>query len=248
MWLAAQYACKCLVNGARIYLPKSMKFRTHDEMCTDSREAITSGLAINRMLHVRLSPLWYLKDYDLIKHIPEDYMHLGPEGMAKKLLDMFFDKRNIGKPFYLRRALKSIDCNLVKQKLPHKFSRAPQNITKHLKHWKASEFRTWLLYYSLPLCFWIIYFLFTFITMLYFFVQSYSYSGNVTLMLHSKCWRTSVYFFQSYMVKVHVPWHKCTSSLASNPSCSIVGTTMYPFCFGFEHKNGMIKQLCHGTV
>lgn len=78
-------------------------------------------------------------------------MHLGPEGMAKKLLDMFFDKRNIGKPFYLRRALKSIDCNLVKQKLPHKFSRAPQNITKHLKHWKASEFRTWLLYYSLPL-------------------------------------------------------------------------------------------------
>lgn len=32
---------------------------------------------------------------------------------------------------------------------PHDFSRPPRSILKHRKYWKASEFRNWLLYYSL---------------------------------------------------------------------------------------------------
>lgn len=39
----------------------------------------------------------------------------------------------------------------MKQQPPHDFSRPPRSIKKHRKYWKASEFRTWLLYYSLPL-------------------------------------------------------------------------------------------------
>ena len=71
-----------------------------------AREAITSGLAINHIL--RLSLCHILKTSDLIKNIPEDYMHLGPERVANKLLDMFVDKPNIGISFYLGRALNQL--------------------------------------------------------------------------------------------------------------------------------------------
>ena len=39
----------------------------------------------------------------------------------------------------------------MKQKPPAEFTRAPRSIQKHLKYWKASEIKYWLLYYSLPL-------------------------------------------------------------------------------------------------
>ncbi len=49
------------------------------------------------------------------------------------------------------RVLGRLDAQLLDQCPPHDFSRAPRSIANHRKHWKASEFRNWLLYYSLPL-------------------------------------------------------------------------------------------------
>lgn len=39
----------------------------------------------------------------------------------------------------------------MKQRPPSELSRPPRSIAKHVKYWKASELRNWLLYYSLPL-------------------------------------------------------------------------------------------------
>ena len=44
-----------------------------------------------------------------------------------------------------------VDELLLKQHPPYNFTRAPRSLAKHLNYWKASEFRTWLLYYSLPI-------------------------------------------------------------------------------------------------
>ena len=40
---------------------------------------------------------------------------------------------------------------LLRQQPPHELSRPPRSIEKHLKYFKASELRTWVLFYSLPL-------------------------------------------------------------------------------------------------
>ena len=54
-------------------------------------------------------------------------------------------------PFSIRRYLYLVDQNLLNQCPPHEFTRAPRSIASHLSYWKASEFKVWLLFYSLPL-------------------------------------------------------------------------------------------------
>ncbi len=43
------------------------------------------------------------------------------------------------------------DDIMMKQTPPSEFSRPPRSIQRNMKYWKASELRSWLLYYSLPL-------------------------------------------------------------------------------------------------
>lgn len=71
--------------------------------------------------------------------------------MTKALLKLWTNPSNRSKPFSIRRELKNVDKTLCKQKPPHEFTRSPRSITGDLNYWKASEFRTWLLFYSLPL-------------------------------------------------------------------------------------------------
>ena len=61
-----------------------------------------------------------------------------------------FDSKHHGKPYYIRHCLKAVDKHLLAQHPPHEFSRPPRSINKHLSYWKAHEFHSWLLFYSLP--------------------------------------------------------------------------------------------------
>lgn len=65
-----------------------------------------------------------------------------------RLTNAWFDKSNHGR---LHCNLSDIDNNLIKQCPPQEFSRSSRSVEMHLKFWKASEFRTWLLYYFLPI-------------------------------------------------------------------------------------------------
>ena len=69
----------------------------------------------------------------------------------KELPKAWFDSKFHNQPYYLVRHTRTIDAWLLKQQPPNEFSRPPRSISKHLKYWKASEMRYWLLYYSLPL-------------------------------------------------------------------------------------------------
>ena len=141
---------KRLPNNARIYLPdQEYMRRTHEEMCDIAMAVESSGISEQGIL--TSSPLSLITGFDLIEKIPIDYMHAVPEGIVKRLMNCWFNKSNHRKPFYLGSKLKSLDSELLKQKPPHDFTRAPRSIQKHMKHWKASEFRVWLLFYSLPL-------------------------------------------------------------------------------------------------
>ena len=66
-----------------------------------------------------------------------------------RLLQVWVKNTTLG--CYIGRLLKDIDIQLLKQCPPHDFTHAPQSIRCHRNFWKASEFRNFLLYYSLPL-------------------------------------------------------------------------------------------------
>ena len=78
-------------------------------------------------------------------------MHCVLEGVTKWMLDKWVSSPNHNCAYYIGRNVGKLDSQLLDQCPPHDFSRAPRSIAKHRKHWKASEYRNWLLYYSLPL-------------------------------------------------------------------------------------------------
>ena len=88
---------------------------------------------------------------NLVDSVPIDYMHAVLEGVTCTLLNAWFLSCNHGEPYYLGSKLAAIDKLLLKQRPPCELSRPPRSIAKHLKYWKASELRNWLLYYSLSL-------------------------------------------------------------------------------------------------
>ena len=89
------------------------------------------------------------KVVDLVNGIPIDYMHCVLEGVTKRLLKVWVGSTSCAG--YIGRFVKKVDKYLLEQRPPHDFSCIPRSIEKHQKFWKASEFRNWLLYYSLPL-------------------------------------------------------------------------------------------------
>jgi len=148
-----QYGCSvCYHPGMymchrRVYPPCASALRTHEQIVSDGKEAIECGKPKRGVMST--SPL--VNNLNLVDSIPVDYMHAILEGIMKKLMDLWFSSKSHGKPYYLRKSLKSIDSALMKQAPPDEFTRAPRCIQLHMKYWKASELKQWLLYYSLPL-------------------------------------------------------------------------------------------------
>ena len=133
-------------DSTRLYLPGTeYPLRTDASMRCDAASAqreenIVNGIKGPSALTGLLNLSW---------GAPTDYMHCVLEGVMKKLLTAWVESRALG--CYIGRHLKQIDEQLLKQRPPHDFSRAPRSIRKHRNYWKASEFRNFLLYYSLPL-------------------------------------------------------------------------------------------------
>ena len=66
-------------------------------------------------------------------------------------MKFWFDSSFHSSPFYIGRQVARIYNLLLQQCPPSEFSRPPRSIKKHIKYWKASELRNWLLFYSLPI-------------------------------------------------------------------------------------------------
>ena len=136
-----------LANGARVYLPRQYDNRTHNEIIAAGRAAQRENSAVEGVKG--LSPL--APYMDLVISVPVDYMHAVLEGVVRMLLNQWFASVHHREPQYLGRVAATIDTQLLKRRPPLEFSRPPRSIRKHMSYWKASELRNWLLYYSLPL-------------------------------------------------------------------------------------------------
>ena len=83
--------------------------------------------------------------------MPVDYMHTILEGVVKAFLCSWLNPTYSDLRFYLGKVAKDIDRHLLRIKPPHEFRRSPRSICTEAGYWNASEYRAWLLFYSLPI-------------------------------------------------------------------------------------------------
>ncbi|XP_039311266.1 uncharacterized protein LOC113003043 isoform X1 [Solenopsis invicta] len=91
------------------------------------------------------SEMTRLPYFDCVWGFPVDYMHGTLLGIVKQLWDKWGNSRN-----YLKSSDKSIiDARLISINPPSEIHRLPRLLKDRAK-WKATEWRSWLLYYSIP--------------------------------------------------------------------------------------------------
>ena len=76
-------------------------------------------------------------------------MHNVPSGVVKYFITLLISDVTKGKIFYIGHKLKSIDARLLKIHLPNIIGRFPRSISD-IGIWKATEFKNWLLHFSVP--------------------------------------------------------------------------------------------------
>lgn len=80
-----------------------------------------------------------------------DVMHCVFEGVVKRLMELWFQSKYSNEQFSLSNFVEIVDSKLSSIKPPAFIARRPRSIAEHIKHWKASEFKSWFFYYSLPI-------------------------------------------------------------------------------------------------
>lgn len=93
------------------------------------------------------SLLLLLSVFNFVFGLPVDYMHCICLGVSKKLTSLWFDLKYSAYPWYLGKHLQEIDRLLLAITSPKFIKRTPRSLTER-QHWKASEYRSWLLYYA----------------------------------------------------------------------------------------------------
>ena len=120
--------------------------RTHAEFLADAKAAISEGKAVRGVK----GPCWFagLQYYDIVKGTAVDYMHCVLEGVTKSLLNMWFSPSLKTEPFNVADKVKEVDEKLSKIKPPNDITRCPRKIETERQYWKASELRSFLLFYG----------------------------------------------------------------------------------------------------
>ena len=121
--------------------------RTKESIQEDMMKTFSTGSPTNGVLG--LSWLGSLQYYDMAKGTGIDYMHCCLLGVVRKMLGLMLDSKNHDRKFYIGKSIRLLNGRLTSIKAIAEISRAPRPLSDH-KHWKASEFRSFLLYYPLP--------------------------------------------------------------------------------------------------
>lgn len=86
---------------------------------------------------------------DVVNSFAVDYMHAVLLGVVRQFLELWFGSKYSDEAFSVRKQLSSADQILLGIKPPEGISRTPRTLVESCR-WKASECRSWLLYYSVP--------------------------------------------------------------------------------------------------
>lgn len=212
------------------------------------REAADTAYESGQRVDGINGPSWFLYHMDVVRGTAQDYMHQVFLGIARKLTHLWFDSSYHLLAFSLSKRLKDVNARLLNIKPPNFISRAPASIFK-LKFWKASEFRSWLFYYSAAV-------LFNILPSIYFqhhlllvetiyTLTSESISpeslDKCEVMLNYYVCMFSVLYGEAHMgINIH-------SLVHLTDTVKDLGPLFVFSCFPYESLNGDLKVLFHGT-
>jgi len=96
-------------------------------------------------------PSWllFLENFDIVAGMGIDYMHGVLLGIQKLLLKLWFGYTYSKEPFSFQLLVGVLD-DLLNDNLPTLEIRMLRSVAEHLKHYKARELRSFLLFYEAP--------------------------------------------------------------------------------------------------
>lgn len=154
-----RYGCAwCLHEGERVdkgrgsvqvypYLEEPPAERTHMQTVENAEEAHRQGEAVYGVKGPSI--LMLLTTFNIVQGFTVDYLHNSLLGVARYFGRLWFDSSNHGKEYYIGTQTDKIDDRLTSIQPPNNLTRAPRSLS-HRRFWKGSEWRSWLLFYSLP--------------------------------------------------------------------------------------------------
>ncbi len=176
-------------------------------------------------------------------------MHAVLEGVTKSLFNSWFDTKYHQSRFYLGRKMKEICKALLRIKPSYEFRRTPRSMHTS-KYWKASEYRAWLLIYSIP------------VLLQVDFPADYLY--HFSLLVSSIHILLGCNISQQHLQIAHcmlARFYELMPILYPQTMCALNFHSLIHMCefvrrwgplwcystFGFENFNGFLKRHCHGT-
>ena len=90
----------------------------------------------------------FFPKFDIVQDVAIDYMHLVLIGVVKMLMKLWFDQSPRKADWFMGEYEKEIDQRVAAVEPPNVMSRILRSIAHDLKHWKASEYCSFLLFYG----------------------------------------------------------------------------------------------------
>lgn len=223
------------------------QLRSHDGVKSDGIKALETDTVINGIKGPTF--LQCLQYYDLVDGVCIDYMHGVLLGVTKLLMNLWFSSEKSSEFFSVSSLVDLVDKRIKNIKPPNSITRVPRSIKDHMKYWKASELRSWLLYYSLPVLKDILTKIYydhylLFVSAVYLLLQdsvSISDLQNCDKQIKNFCCLFAALYGDRYMTcNVHQLLHLPKLVWDMGP--------MWCYsCFPFENANGVLLKLYHGT-
>ncbi len=188
--------------------------------------------------------LMNLVGFDLVWGFSPDYLHSLLLGVTRYMAELWLS--NVDNLYYIGspRNLNVINARLCSIRIPHIFTRSPRSLGLR-KYWKATEWRNWLLYYSIPclqdilptqyLRHWTILVEASFLALKD--DISYDEIDRIDQLLNEFVVKTQTLYSASVMTSnVHQLLHYAKAILMFGPAWS-------RSTFVFEHNNGFLQRL-----
>ena len=170
-------------------------------------------------------------------------------GVMKTMLNLWFASENSNKPFSISELATKADKRLFQIHPPLEIGRTPRSTEHHRKYRKASELRSFLLYYGIPA-------LFGILGANYFQHFAILSQGSFILLQDSiseqelqQCERPLEYFclMFPYLYELRYQTINIHNLLRLPQSVRQLGPLWTCSCFHFEDKNGYSLKMIHGT-
>ena len=220
--------------------------RTQENIVENSQLALQTSKIVKGIK----GPSWLLffPCFNINEGIAIDYMHGVLLGVEKLLIELWFSQKYSQKAFSLYHQLNTVNNRLLSIHPTLDITRLPRSLLD-LQHWKASEFRSFLLFYSTPILNGVMdnerfsHYLLLVNSMHILLKQGCSKAelDKAEAMLLDFCFNFKDFYEECFMrLNIHQLLHL--------PDCvRKLGPLYTSSCFSFESKNGVLLKMIRGS-